>query len=298
MNSTQLANAFKAACMAELEALKPGNVHIFADGHGMTVQDFMLSAEEASKVIGLPNLSLGQRILTSVQATQDAVKINTNLGIILLCAPLIQTAIAIALQPSRLTFMQTLKLVLANTTITDAENAFAAIRLANPAGLGESAQHDVRQTATCTLLAAMQTAANRDLVNVMLTNEMLPNDMIALQYTNNFAQITESVMLYQQALARWQRPAWAVTAVHLHFMAHYCDSHLVRKYGETIAKLVQNEALEHESEFLKTYNPKNYLAPLLQFDAALKKRGLNPGTSADLTVATLLMAILLAYHPS
>ena len=298
MNSTQLANAFKAACMAELEALKPGNVHIFADGHGMTVQDFMLSAEAASKVIGLPNLSLGQRILTSVQATQDAVKINTNLGIILLCAPLIQTAIAIALQPSRLTFMQTLKLVLANTTITDAENAFAAIRLANPAGLGESAQHDVRQTATCTLLAAMQTAANRDLVNVMLTNEMLPNDMIALQYTNNFAQITESVMLYQQALARWQRPAWAVTAVHLHFMAHYCDSHLVRKYGETIAKLVQNEALEHESEFLKTYNPKNYLAPLLQFDAALKKRGLNPGTSADLTVATLLMAILLAYHPS
>ena len=298
MNSAQLANAFKAACMAELEALKPGNVHIFADGHGMTVQDFMLSAEAASKVIGLPNLSLGQRILTSVQATQDAVKINTNLGIILLCAPLIQTAIAIALQPSRLTFMQTLKLVLANTTITDAENAFAAIRLANPAGLGESAQHDVRQTATCTLLAAMQTAANRDLVNVMLTNEMLPNDMIALQYTNNFAQITESVMLYQQALARWQRPAWAVTAVHLHFMAHYCDSHLVRKYGETIAKLVQNEALEHESEFLKTYNPKNYLAPLLQFDAALKKRGLNPGTSADLTVATLLMAILLAYHPS
>ena len=294
MNSAQLANALNAACMAELEALKPGNVHIFADGHGMTVQDFMLSAEAASKVIGLPNLSLGQRILTSVQATQDAVKINTNLGIILLCAPLIQTAIAIALQPSRLTFMQTLKLVLANTTITDAENAFAAIRLANPAGLGESAQHDVRQTATCTLLAAMQTAANRDLVNVMLTNEMLPNDMIALQYTNNFAQITESVMLYQQALARWQRPAWAVTAVHLHFMAHYCDSHLVRKYGETIAKLVQNEALEHESEFLKTYNPKNYLAPLLQFDAALKKRGLNPGTSADLTVATLLMANLLA----
>ena len=42
--SQRLADAFKAACMAELEALKPGNVHIFADGHGMTVQDFMASA--------------------------------------------------------------------------------------------------------------------------------------------------------------------------------------------------------------------------------------------------------------
>ena len=275
-----LAEAFKAACMAELEALKPGNVHIFADGHGMTVQDFMLSAEAAATVITQPNLSLGQRILHSVQATQNAVKINTNLGIILLCAPLIQAA----LQPSTLTFMQTLQSVLANTTIDDAENTFAAIRLANPAGLGESAQHDVHQSATCTLLAAMQIAANRN----------LPNDMIAQQYTNNYAQIMESVMLYQQALASWQRPAWAVTAVHLHFMAHYCDSHIVRKYGETMAKLVQNESLEHESAFLQAYNPKNYLAPLLRFDAALKKRGLNPGTSADLTVATLLMANLLA----
>ena len=283
----QLANAFKAACMAELEALKPGSVHIFADGHNMTVQDFMLSAEAVSAVIAQPHLSLGQRILHSVQATQDAVKINTNLGIILLCAPLIHSA----LQADEADFLSQLKNVLASTTITDAEQSFAAIRLASPAGLGESAQHDVHKTATCTLLAAMQTAANRD-----LPKDALSRDMIALQYSNNYAQIIESVMLYQQALARWQRPAWAATTVHLHFMAHYCDSHIVRKYGETIAKLVQNEALEHESAFLKAYNPKNYLAPLLTFDEALKKRGLNPGTSADLTVATLLMANLQASH--
>jgi triphosphoribosyl-dephospho-CoA synthase len=281
----ELANAFKAACMAELEALKPGNVHIFADGHGMTVQDFIASAEAASAVIAQPDLSLGQRILHSVQATQNAVKNNTNLGIILLCAPLIHAA----LQPSSPTFMQMLKSVLANTTIADAEYTFAAIRLANPAGLGESVQHDVHQTATCTLLAAMQVAANRE-----LATDKLSMDMIAQQYTNNYAEIMESLVVYQQALARWQRPAWAATAVHLHFMAHFLDSHIVRKYGETIAKLVQNEALEHESEFLKAYNPKNYQTPLLKFDEALKKRGLNPGTSADLTVTTLLMANLLA----
>ena len=280
----QLADIFKAACMAELEALKPGNVHIFADGHGMTVQDFMTSAEAASAVIAQPNLSLGERIFHSVKATQKVITCNTNLGIILLCAPLIHAA----LQPSTLTFMQSLKSVLANTTIEDAENTFAAIRLANPAGLGESAQFDVHQTATCTLLQAMQTAANRD-----LARDMLSRDMIAQQYTNNYAEILESLVVYQQALARWQRPAWAVTAVHLHFMAHFLDSHIVRKYGETIAKLVQSEALEHEAEFLKAYNPKNYLAPLLRFDDALKKRRLNPGTSADLTVTTLLMAYLL-----
>ena len=235
--SQQLADAFKAACMGELEALKPGNVHIFADGHGMKVQDFMTSAEAASTVIAQPNLSLGERILHGVQATQKVIACNTNLGIILLCAPLIHAA----LQPSALTFMQSLKSVLANTTIEDAENTFAAIRLASPAGLGKSAQFDVHQTATCTLLDAMQIAANRDSAN----------DMIAQQYTNNYAEIMESLAVYQQALARWQRPAWAATAVHLHFMAHFLDSHIVRKYGDTIAKLVRNEALEHEGEFLK-----------------------------------------------
>ena len=284
MSKAELANVFKTACMAELESLKPGNVHIFADGHGMTVPDFMLSAQAAAEVIALPDLSIGMRILKSVQATQNAVKTNTNLGIILLCAPLIHAAIFINLPPNKLTFSQALKFVLANTTIADAENTFAAIRLANPAGLGAVAKHDVYQTATCTLLAAMQSAVNPNMAN----------DMIAQQYSNNYAQIIQGVILYQQALARWQRPAWALTAVHLHFMAHYCDSHIVRKYGETIAKLVQNEALEHESAFLKAYNPNNYLSPLLKFDAALKKRGLNPGTSADLTVATRLMADLMA----
>ena len=284
MNNAELANVFKTACMAELESLKPGNVHIFADGHGMTVLDFMLSAQAAAEVIALPDLSIGMRILKCVQATQNAVKTNTNLGIILLCAPLIHAAIIINLPPNKLTFSQALEFVLANTTIADAENTFAAIRLANPAGLGAVAKHDVNQTATCTLLAAMQSAVNPNMAN----------DMIAQQYSNNYAQIIQGVILYQQALARWQRPAWALTAVHLHFMAHYCDSHIVRKYGETIAKLVQNEALEHESAFLKAYNPNNYLTPLLKFDAALKKRGLNPGTSADLTVATRLMADLMA----
>ena len=271
----QLSNAFKAACMAELEALKPGNVHIFADGHGMTVQDFIASSDAVSAVIAQPDLSLGERIFLSVQATQKAVNMNTNLGTILLCAPMIHAA----LQPTTASFLQKLKSVLANTTMEDAEACFAAIRLANPAGLGSSELHDVNQPASCTLLQAMQQAAAKDLV--------------AQQYANNFADVIEGLLGYRQVLANWQRPAWAATAVHLHFMAQFMDSHIARKYGETIAKLVQNEAIVHEVEFLKVFNPKNYQTELLTFDGALKKRGLNPGTSADLTVATLLLHALM-----
>lgn len=269
-----LADAFSTACMTELGALKPGNVHIFADGHGMTVQDFILSAEATSKVIAHADLSLGERILSSVEATQKVVNCNTNLGMILLCAPLIHAA----LLSSSDTFAEKLSSVLANTTVNDAEHAFAAIRLANPAGLGRSAQHDVRQPANCTLLQAMLRAA--------------PRDMVAKQYANNYANVADGLAHYRQMLIQWHRPAWAVTALHLYFMAHFLDSHVVRKYGETIARLVREEAAAHETELLKAYNPKNYQAPLLRFDAELKKRGLNPGTSADLTVATLFLHAL------
>jgi triphosphoribosyl-dephospho-CoA synthase len=271
----QLAIAFKAACMAEIEALKPGNVHIFADGHGMTVQDFIASAEATSEVIAQPNLTLSERILQSVQATQAAVHMNTNLGTILLCAPIIHAK----LNQNSTGLQANIHAAIGASTIEDAEACFAAIRLANPAGLGESELHDVQIPADCTLLEAMQQAASRD--------------MVAAQYANNFINIFDGLAVYQKALAKWQRPAWAVTAVHLHYMTHFSDSHIVRKYGETIAKLVQNEAAEHEAEFSKVYNPKTYQNTLLTFDAALKKRGLNPGTSADLTVATLLLHALM-----
>ena len=271
MNSEQLANAFKAACMAELEALKPGNVHIFADGHGMTVQDFIASAEAVSEVIALPNISLGERILHSVQATQNAVGINTNLGMILLCAPIIQAKLSTHGTGLR----ANIHAVLVNTTVEDAEDCFAAIRLAKPAGLGSSDVHDVQQPADCTLQIAMQQAADFD--------------SIARQYNNNFADVFDGVTYYQKMLNLWQRPAWAATALHLHFMSNFLDSHIARKQGETMARLVQNEAAEHANEFAKNFNPKNYQSALMTFDAALKKRGLNPGTSADLTVASLFL---------
>ena len=95
MTPEKLAIAFKSACMAELEALKPGNVHLFADGHGMTITDFIKSADATALVIAQPNLSVGERILHAVQATQNAVGLNTNLGIILLCAPLIHAALQV-----------------------------------------------------------------------------------------------------------------------------------------------------------------------------------------------------------
>lgn len=261
---------FKDACMAELSALKPGNVHIFADGHGMTVQDFIKSAEATANVISQPGMSVGQRILTATEATWDSVACNTNLGIVLLAAPLIQAAMVDGAASLQLKLQH----VLRTLTIEDAALAYLAIQRASPAGLGNADQHDVHDTPQITLLAAMQAAQTRDLV--------------ARQYANDYADIFGfSVQCYQQALAKWQRPAWAVTALYLGLLAKYKDSHIQRKYGLQTASAIRQEAMQHERALLQCDNPKQYQRKLMLWDADLKQRKINPGTSADLTVTTL-----------
>jgi triphosphoribosyl-dephospho-CoA synthase len=270
--SSQLATAFQEACIAELTALKPGNVHIFADGHGMVVHDFIKSAEAAAKVIAQPNISVGQRILMAVDATWDAVGCNTNLGIILLAAPLIQAA----LNNDQINLKASLQKVLLELTIDDAKLAYQAILRANPAGLGTTQQHDVHTPPSVTLLAAMQAAQDRDL--------------IARQYANGYHEIFEfGINCYQQALAQWQRPAWAATVLYLGFLANFKDSHIARKHGDVLAIAIQDQAKIHQKALLKQDVPRHYQRELMNFDADLKARGLNPGTSADLTVATLLV---------
>src|SRR5207237_100796 len=79
--------AFRSACAEELAAPKPGNVGVHAAGHGMTTDDFLRSAAAAAPHLCDPAAPLGQRILDAVGATRAAVGQNTNLGIVLLCAP-------------------------------------------------------------------------------------------------------------------------------------------------------------------------------------------------------------------
>lgn len=275
ISSRLAAAAFKSACLAELEAIKPGNVHIFADGHGMVVQDFVRSAEAAATVIALPELTVGQRILSAIEATWNVVGRNTNLGIVLLCAPLIHAV----LHGNKLTLQERLQDVLRDLTVADAELAYRAILRASPAGLGESARYDVHAPPGVTLLEAMQEAQRRD--------------RIALQYANGFADVFDvGATCYRETLHCWERPAWAATAVYLGFLGEFCDTHIARKHGEEVALTVQAEAKFHEQALLALKNPKTYLRELLKFDTGLKARGLNPGTSADLTVASLLAVSL------
>jgi triphosphoribosyl-dephospho-CoA synthase len=275
--SAQLAKAYKTACMAELQALKPGNVHAFADGHGMTVHDFIKSAEVTADIITRPDLSLGERIFYAAEATKNAVGQNTNLGVLLLCAPIIEAALHLT---DGQTLRQNLHETLLQLTVSDAEYVSRAIVLASPGGLGSAAEYDVRDIPSVSLLKMMSAAQGRD--------------RIAWQYANNFYDIMEfGWPCYADAMIKWANPAWSATALYLAYLAHYPDTHVVRKFGDAFAEGLKQEAAEFERMHSAAENPKLVQKRLLDWDASLKLRGINPGTSADLTVATLLVSELI-----
>ncbi len=265
-----LAQAFLAACEDELQAPKPGNVHVFAAGHGMEVKDFIDSAHVAAAPLTTPGIDVGARIFAAVEATFARVGQNTNLGIILLCAPLAQAALNFPGEDLRRGVARVLK----GLTRIDAELAFKAIARANPGGLGAAPQHDVAEPARVTLLEAMRASADRD--------------RIAYQYANDFDDVFNlghATLL----VARLEGCSKSLTTLRLHlsFLTTFPDSHVVRKFGADAGALVLAEARAFAASLGDWKNEEKVSAAALQWDASLKERGLNPGTSADLTVATL-----------
>lgn len=270
MRGAAIRAAFIAACAEELAVPKPGNVHVHADGHGMTVADFMRSAEAAAPELCRRDATLGERILGAVVATRAAVGQNTNLGVILLAAPLVMSAE----RPGR-NLQAALRRVLNEAGLADTKAVFRAIRHAAPAGLGQAPRHDVHGPADVIPTAAMADAADRD--------------SIARQWANGFADVFGPGMrAYLDARAQWPDPTWAPLAAYLWFLAAFPDSHIQRKHGPIVAEHTRWDAVLVRRHVLAGPDPSAALPELLEWDRALKASGINPGTSADLTVATIL----------
>jgi triphosphoribosyl-dephospho-CoA synthase len=289
-----IAEAFIAACRDELAAPKPGNVHVYAAGHRMTTAQFEDSAVAAAGPLCAPGARVGARIRGAVEATVAAVGTNTNLGIVLLCAPLAAAADSafdnIASPFPRLRgeeggLRNSLTHVLDSLDVADAADAFAAIVRASPAGLGRVEKHDVFAPPQITLKRAMAEAAERDLV--------------ARQYATGFVDLFDiGIPLHVAASARWPDPKWATLAVYLGFLSRFPDSHVLRKYGPAAAAEVCGTAQKFDAMLGATDDPASLLPALLAWDEKLKADGLNPGTTADLTVATLFGIRLQSVLPS
>jgi triphosphoribosyl-dephospho-CoA synthase len=262
----------QTACIWEVTARKPGNVHRYADFDDLTYRDFLLSAAAIGPVFDrAPGRPVGETVLDAIRATRQVVGTNTNLGIVLLLAPL-------AAVPEGRSIRDGLPDVLVNTTVEDARNVYEAIRLASPGGLGEAPEQDVRQEPTRTLREVMALAGDRDL--------------IAAQYGNDFFEVRELLAPgIAMAVDRWGGLEVAIVAAYLGELTDGHDSLIVRKRGMPAAEEVGRRALAvFEAGWPDT--PTGW-EDFHTFDAWLREPGAgrNPGTTADLIAASLFLLL-------
>ena len=257
----------------DIDALKPGNVGRHGSGHGMDYAHFIRSAEVVTPILCDPRSGLGRRILASVEATRAAVHCNTNLGMILLAAPIIRVYQEHGLQRD---FRGAVTATLKSLGRQDAQDIFAAIRLANPGGLGKTDRYDVNSCPEIDVYSAMQAARERDLV--------------ALQYANGYREVVDmGLKCLQNRHDRWNNVEWAVVACYLMYMASFPDSHIRRKYGVKTAEQIRGKVGPVLERFMDYDDPEDAREELMVFDRELKAAGLNPGACADLTLASLLL---------
>src|SRR5262245_40099732 len=144
LTGAEIAVRCQAACLIEACAPKPGNVSPGRDFADTRLEDFLLSAAAiAGAFAAAPSVGVGEIVRRAVRDTRQLVPVSTNLGIVLLLAPLARAA---AVDGGSL--RDRLAAVLARLGVEDARAVHEAIRLVAPGGLGRAAEQDVRDVPT------------------------------------------------------------------------------------------------------------------------------------------------------
>jgi triphosphoribosyl-dephospho-CoA synthase len=275
VTAEEVGAAAQLACLLEVSAPKPGNVSPERHFHDTRYEDFLASAVAIGPALSAAGEQpLGATVREAALATARWTSSNTNLGIVLLLAPLARAA-----RRGGNELRKRLSAVLAETTISDAADVYAAIRLARPGGLGEAPKEDVAGAPSVTLREAMALAAERDAV--------------AREYATDFA-LTFEIGAPALRAARAARLSWtdAIVEAYLMILARVPDTHIARKLGLGASEQVSRRA----GEVLRAGGVRSALGreALTKLDAELRdpRNTRNPGTTADLTCAALFVVIL------
>lgn len=265
------------ACLLEVSAPKPGNVHRGADFEDLTFYDFQTSAVAIGPVFDqAEKYRVGGIVLAALQATQAAVSTNTNLGLTLLMAPLAKTTAfdKVAMQ-----------IVLNDLNAEDAQDVYQAIALAGAGGLGQVESMDVAAAAPESLLEAMHAAEDRDL--------------IAAQYGNGFVDLfADAVGPLREKLAVGTILTEAIVETHVQFMSRHPDSLIARKCGVEIAEEAARRA--HVVVDAGAQDLDLYVRELSELDFWLRSDGhrRNPGTTADFIGAAIFVGLIEGWLPT
>lgn len=270
LHGRDLPGQIRAACLLEATARKPGNVHPQARFDTLSFTDFIAAADACAPILAHAHSNhLGAAILQAVRASRTVTQSNTNLGIVLLLAPLAAAGEALD--------VATLERLIRDIDLEQTTLIYRAIQIAGAGGLGDVPKQDISQPPTQPIFHAMQLAASYDL--------------IAQQYATGFVDVLNvGVPLFCEAVQHhdWER---AIVLTFLQLLARSSDTLIQRKCGPAIAAECQERAVH----VLRCCSPAELMqsTAFREFDDWLRADGnrRNPGSTADLMAAILFVTI-------
>jgi len=276
IEAVDVAVAAQLACLLEASAPKPGNVSPGLHFDDLRYEDFLASAAAiGAPLAGAGGRPLGATVRLAIDATSRWTRSNTNLGIVLLLAPLARAA-AIA---NGADLRAAVRRVLDETTVEDARDVYAAIRRAAPGGLGTVAEEDVAGEPTRPLVDVMRLAAGRD--------------QIAREYATAF-ELTFLTGAPSLERARRDGLAWdaAIVETFLTLLAAAADTHVARRGGPELAAAVSRQA--RAALAAGGVRSDDGRAAIDRMDRALRdgRHLANAGATADLTAAAIFVVLL------
>ncbi len=305
-----ISKCLEMAILFEVSANKPGNVNFVVGFEGTRVEHFLASAvaaapsfEEAARrgiavadcKMQISQVGMG-KLMKECVADIDAWQKggNTLLGTVILFIPM---AVAAGMTPMNgkgefdlNQLRANIKLAVESTTAEDAVHLYEAIGIAKPSGLNGAPDLDVNDVKSKERLLK----ENVSLFEVFRI--AAGYDDICYEWVNNFPLTFD--LAYPYLAEQLKRKCLNNGIIHtfLKVLSERPDTFISRKVGLEKTRGVSMDA-KHVLELGGVETPQGREAILL-FDKRLRECGnnYNPGTTADITAATLALCTLSGYR--
>jgi triphosphoribosyl-dephospho-CoA synthase len=311
LTDRDIAQAIQIACLLEAAAEKPGNISPGKSFNDLNYNHFLFSAAAVFPAfLNIEEKGVGEIVYKGIKETHSLIDTNTNLGILLLTAPLASAYVKLRKRKKQSFFdypsmelekwhkekenklnaessflkelRKELHLVLNNLDKKDAEFAYQAINFSKAGNLDKVEKGDIADNVDLNLYDAMKLAENRD--------------NIAFEYVNDYSIIFD--FAYPRFITNMNKIDSIdnlIIKTFIEILAEYPDSLIARKYDFKTAEQISlktGKLLKKLENFdIQSKKAENLIA---EFDKYLRsqKRKFNPGTTADIITAVIFLSIL------
>ncbi|OIB58900.1 triphosphoribosyl-dephospho-CoA synthase [Natrialba sp. SSL1] len=274
---TPAQNAHLALLLEVASTPKPGNVDRHRDLEDLRFEHFLAGAVGSQRGLRMAadGAAIGPAFERAVAGMADQDGDNTQFGALLLLTPLVRAAATELSQPVAESIVE-------ETTVADAAAFYRAfehvdVHVADPPA--DMAPLDVRRGGD-----AIPALEKRGLTLLEVMEQSVPGDDVAREWVTGFERSFAAAE--QLANVDGPLPDRAAT-VFLSLLADRPDTLVATKHGEGVAREVTDRADELAAQDALSTDR----GAVEAFADDLVERGINPGTTADITAAALFIAL-------